>query len=240
MITLSTVAYSLIGGIIPSLLWLFFWLHEDKKRPEPRGQLLRTFLFGMLAVVLVLPFQKIVNDYMPGMTVMAIFLWALFEEGFKFLAGYFGGIHSTEDDEPLDPIIYMITAALGFVALENALFIFAQLADQNIAGSIFTGNMRFIGPSLLHIISSAVVGFAMAFSFFKSRGAQRIAAVVGGILAVVLHTFFNILMVKQEAVSVFTTFGLVWVVVIVLLLLFEKVKNMNVEAISPLPPLEKE
>ncbi len=229
MIAPSAIAYALIGGIVPALLWLTFWLHEDKKKPEPRRMLVRTFLLGMLAVVLVIPFQKIVNDTWPGMPFLAILLWASLEEIFKFIAGYFGGIRSIDDDEPLDPIIYMITAALGFVALENALFIFGPLADQNIIGSIFTGNMRFIGPSVLHTISSAILGFAMAFSFYERQYVKTYTVLFGGLFAIIIHTVFNTMMLRQESFNVFGTFGLVWVVVIVLLLLFERVKAIPVE-----------
>src|SRR3989344_694248 len=123
----SQIIYALAGGVLPALIWLAFWLHEDYKHPEPRGLILKTFLLGMLAVVFVLPFQKGVDFLFPGMTFIAILLWVILEELFKLGAAYIGGLKSVDDNEPINPIIYMITAALGFVALENALFIFGPL-----------------------------------------------------------------------------------------------------------------
>src|SRR3989338_329666 len=105
----ETITYSLLGGILPALVWLAFWLREDYKHPEPRGLILRTFLFGMGAVILVLPFQKIVDASLPGTTLVTILLWVILEEIFKFSAAYIGGLKSVEDNEPIDPIIYMIT-----------------------------------------------------------------------------------------------------------------------------------
>ena len=58
MINTDIIFYALLGGILPALIWLAFWLREDYKHPEPRGLILRTFLLGMGAVILVLPFQK--------------------------------------------------------------------------------------------------------------------------------------------------------------------------------------
>ena len=58
MIGTETALYALLGGILPALVWLAFWLREDYKHPEPRGLVFRTFIFGMIAVIIVLPFQK--------------------------------------------------------------------------------------------------------------------------------------------------------------------------------------
>src|SRR3989344_5601954 len=123
MINTDIIFYALLGGILPALIWLAFWLREDYKHPEPRGLILKTFLLGMGAVILVLPFQKAIDILLTGMAFATILLWVILEEVFKFGGAYIGGLKSIEDNEPVDPIIYMITAALGFVALENALFI---------------------------------------------------------------------------------------------------------------------
>src|SRR3989338_9470647 len=161
----QTIFYAVLGGILPALLWLSFWLREDRKHPEPKGLIGKTFLFGMLAVIVVLPFQKGVDAVFPDLMLPAIFLWAGLEECFKFAAGYFGGLHSIEDNEPVDPIIYMITAALGFVALENTLFILGPLLiGEELTRSVIAGNLRFIGASLLHVVSSGIVGVSLAFS----------------------------------------------------------------------------
>ena len=225
MTTLETFTYALLGGILPALLWLFFWLREDKKNPEPRGGIGRTFLFGMLSVALVIPFQKGVEMMFPPMAATAILLWALLEEVFKLGAGYFGGLHSADDNEPIDPMIYMITAALGFVALENALYIFGPLADDDITQSLLTGNMRFIGASLLHVVSSGIIGASLSFAFYKSKPKRTTAVTTGVILAILFHFLFNIF-VQIESFRV-GAFVMVWVGVVGLLLAFEKAKTIQ-------------
>ncbi|OHA89101.1 MAG: hypothetical protein A3C70_02165 [Candidatus Zambryskibacteria bacterium RIFCSPHIGHO2_02_FULL_43_14] len=220
------VTYALLGGILPSLVWLAFWLREDYKHPEPRGLILRTFLLGMGAVILVLPFQKIVDSFLPGTTTATIFLWVILEEIFKFGAAYIGGIRSVEDNEPIDPIIYMITAALGFVALENALFIFGPLIGEDITRSVITGNLRFIGASLLHVVSSGFVGVSLAFSFYKPRKTRIISTFIVLILAIIFHTGFNLAIIHWGNIGAIFAFGLVWTGVVALLVLFERAKRI--------------
>lgn len=223
---IETITYALLGGVLPALVWLAFWLREDYKHPEPRGLILKTFIFGMIAVIFVLPFQKAVDAFLPGTTLAAILLWVVLEEIFKFTAAYFGGLHSVEDNEPIDPIIYMITAALGFVALENTLFIFGPIIGEDVTGSVITGNLRFIGASLLHVVSSSIVGVALALSFYQSRRKRVFLVSSALILAIAFHTGFNLSIIHGGDPGAMIAFALVWLGVIALLLLFEKVKTI--------------
>ena len=219
----STLAYALIGGILPAILWLIFWLQEDRKRPEPKRLILRTFIFGMMAVLLVVPFQKSVDSIFPGLGFIAFLLWAILEEGFKFGAAYFGGLKSKEDNEPVDPLIYMITAALGFVALENSLFIITPLLDNDAVMGVIVGNMRFVGASLLHTFSSSIIGVALGLSFYKKPSVRGWWALIAFIIAIVFHTIFNLIIALDQTKTVYA-FGVVWVGLIVIIFLFEKVK----------------
>jgi len=81
-------------------------------------------LGGMLAVLFVLPVQKLVYYYFSNQETLSFFLWASIEEIFKFLFIYFIALRNRKfTDEPVDDIIYMIVGALGFVTFENTLFL---------------------------------------------------------------------------------------------------------------------
>lgn len=225
------ILYASLGGIIPALIWLFFWLREDSLKPEPKGRLLLTFGFGMAAVLVSMKFEKLVWMDLPLFNFVTFTLWAIIEEGLKFVAAYFGAIRSRDDDEPLDPVIYMITAALGFVALENTLFLLGTLTNQdliavsqNVAATLATGGLRFLGASLLHVLSSATIGLALAASFYKSRGVKFLYVLLGFSVAVLIHSYFNLSIFDQEGYGILRIFGLVWAAIAVLLLLFERVK----------------
>ncbi|MFA7216963.1 MAG: PrsW family glutamic-type intramembrane protease [Candidatus Paceibacterota bacterium] len=217
-------SFSFALGLIPALIWLWFWLKEDE-HPEPAKMITLSFLGGMLAVICVLPLQKFVYDLVSYNT-FAFFLWASLEEIFKFAIIYFIALRNRATDEPVDTIIYMIVGALGFVALENTLFLVDLMSRGDVSGVLMTINLRFIGASLLHIISSATIGIFMAISFYKKQSSKIIYTSVGLILAILLHTSFNLIIISKAESSVLLAFGMVWICIIILLILFEKIKHI--------------
>ena len=210
-------------GLIPALIWLWFWLKEDIHH-EPSRMITLSFLGGMLSVLLVLPLQKAVYAYVIDNHNLAFIVWATIEELFKFGVVYFIALKRKVTDEPVDDIIYLIISALGFVTLENTLFLVDPIRNGNFISTIIQGNLRFIGASLLHIISSATIGIFLAISFYKTKKQKRLYLLVGIILSVALHTTFNLFIISQIQQNVFFIFGVVWVAIIALLLIFEKVK----------------
>lgn len=224
MITSSTLLISLLGGILPALVWLLFWLREDNKKPEPRGLIILAFVCGMIAVPLVIPFQKWAIN--PDNQLLEFFLWATIEELFKLGAAYIAVLWRKEDDEPIDPLIYMMTVALGFAALENVLFVLQPLLQDNIAQSLLTGDIRFVGANLLHTISSATIGIAIGLSFYKGLFTKQLYLFCGIILAILLHTAFNFFIIKEATSITLITLSIVWVAIVVLMLFFEKIKKV--------------
>ena len=121
----------------------------------------------------------------------------------------------------------MITVALGFAALENALFLIAPFAGGNTIEALLTGNLRFIGSTLLHVVASAVIGFSLAFSFRKSRVVRTVCATVGLILAIALHALFNFLIIDGSGSFTLLAFFMVWSGAVVLFALFEVLKYLR-------------
>jgi protease PrsW len=224
---LQTIIFAALGGIIPAILWLWFWLREDKKRPEPRGLLFFSFIMGMIAVPLVIPLQKLVTTDFINISLMTIILWSMFEEVLKYIGSYVAALRKKANNDPIDPMIYLITTALGFAAVENTLFLINAISQGGFIESIITGNMRFIGATLLHTVSSATVGLFMAFSFYKSKSQKRLYLLIGLILAIVLHTLFNFFIMNVSGNGIFWVFAGVWILVVLLILFFEKAKNLR-------------
>src|SRR3989338_4279465 len=75
-------AIAFLAGLIPILFWLWFWLHEDRQRPEPIILIIITFLAGMMVVPIALPLQKMAIDLYTGNNVM--FVWVIIEEVLKY------------------------------------------------------------------------------------------------------------------------------------------------------------
>ncbi|MFZ2620983.1 MAG: PrsW family glutamic-type intramembrane protease [Minisyncoccia bacterium] len=213
-------------GLIPALVWMWFWLKEDS-HPEPAKMLTLSFLGGMLAVLVSLKLQELVYHYIKNQEVLSFTLWATIEEVSKFVFVYFIALKNKVTNEPVDDIIYLIVSALGFVTLENALFLIPSIHNGNIFETIISSNLRFIGASLLHTISSATIGICMGLSFYKPLAERRLYILSGLIIAIVLHTSFNLFIINRAEGNIFFVFGAVWIGIIALLLLFEKVKHLN-------------
>src|SRR3989344_2226457 len=104
----STLFFSLVGGVLPALLWLWFWLREDRLHPEPRSLIMLSFFAGCLVVLFALPAEQWVWSPTSNMTLFIIG-WAIVEEVFKSLASFLGALRDRENDEPIDSLIYLIT-----------------------------------------------------------------------------------------------------------------------------------
>lgn len=222
----ANVLIALLGGALPALFWLWFWLRQDQKKPEPTGLIVRTFIAGMIVVPLVLPLQKLALDMFEGASLMLI--WVIIEETLKYAIALIVILWHKAVDEPIDYIIYMITIALGFAALENALFIWNPLVAGDISGSIITGNFRFIGATLLHVLASGTVGIFLAFAFYKRDSIKLLAGTFGLFVAIVLHTLFNLFIMDANGETIISVFLTVWLLVILMFMIFEKVKQLEV------------
>lgn len=220
----ALVAFAL--GLVPVLIWLAFWLFEDSRRPEPRGLIFLAFLSGMVAVLVVLPFQQIAASYL-DIGFLLILTWAAIEEVIKFLLAYVMVLRKRDVDEPIDFPIYLITVSLGFAALENAFFIFSPIIDGHFFDSLLAGNLRFIGATLVHVLSSAVIGGALAFAYYRERTEKIFYGFIGVILAITLHALFNFLIISTDSSSALTVFLGVWVGIIFVLLALERVKGLQ-------------
>lgn len=220
----SLIFFAFLGGLLPALLWLAFWLLEDKCEPEPKRYIFFSFVAGMVVVLpFVLPLERMAAQYYSGFLLLLI--WAGAEELFKFLAAYVVALRTRVFDEPLDAVVYMVTAALGFSALENMLFLMGPLGNGDVLRTIVTGDLRFIGATLLHTLSSATIGIALALTFYK-RSLVRVLAAIGGlILAILLHSLFNFFILAGDGGATFWIFLCIWFGIVAILLLVERVKN---------------
>jgi RsiW-degrading membrane proteinase PrsW (M82 family) len=223
-VSLKVGVISLLGGLVPALLWLWFWLREDDKKPEPRGLLLLTFIIGMVAVFIVLPIERLFGDIVHNEKILTI-IWAIIEEVLKFVAILFIALKSRDADEPIDFAIYMMTGALGFAALENALFLIDPVTLGNATVSLLTGNFRFLGAMLLHTISSGIIGISMGLAFYYGKLLKTSFVVIGLIGAITLHSIFNFLIINSDK-GLFSVFSLLWGVAIIVLLVFEQLRRM--------------
>lgn len=219
------VAIALAGGVIPAVFWLWFWLREDATHPEPYWLIALTFIGGMAVVPLALPLQKMALNIYDGLALTLV--WVTIEEVLKYAAALCMVLWNKAVDEPIDYIVYMIAIALGFSALENALFIFNPLVAGDIANTVITGNFRFLGATLLHILASSTIGIFLALAFYKRSYMKLVYGTLGLCIAIVLHGLFNFFIMNARGETILTVFLFVWIGIIILFLIFEKIKHLT-------------
>jgi RsiW-degrading membrane proteinase PrsW (M82 family) len=214
------LAIAFFGGLIPVLIWLIFLEHEDIHR-EPKKLILLAFISGMVTVVFIVPFENLVAT-IAFPTVIVI--WAIMEEVAKYLTTYITVLWRKENDEPIDSMIYMIATALGFAGVENAFFILQPVLTGHSAEAFITGDLRFLGATLLHVVSSSIVGAGLSLSFYSSKKVRAAYIIVSLLLASGLHSLFNFsIMIHGGTLAIFAFYS-VWAAVAGILLFFEKAK----------------
>ncbi|PIR42106.1 MAG: hypothetical protein COV30_00175 [Candidatus Yanofskybacteria bacterium CG10_big_fil_rev_8_21_14_0_10_37_15] len=187
---------SLIGlGLVPSLVWFSFFLKNDS-RPEPKNLLAQTFLMGIIiapiVLLLQLGFTQFASVFMIPQLNSYYYIWAAFAEEFlKFVAVWFLILKNPSFDEPVDAMIYMIAAGLGFAAIENILVLFKTI-EIGLSEAFSVWALRFVGSTLLHALASAIVGYFLAVSWFFQSHRKKLI-VIGLALATVFHFTFNVI-----------------------------------------------
>jgi RsiW-degrading membrane proteinase PrsW (M82 family) len=218
--------FAILSGVIPAIFWLWFWLHqEDADKREPKALIVLSFILGAIVVVIAIWLEKYSLQFVSDHT-WQIILWATIEEVLK-LAGAGIIIASINTiDEPIDYPMYFIAVALGFAAFENVLYLTQPLTTSGTIVGILTGNLRFLGSTLLHLIASSMIGSALGLSFFIRK--YRIPYLLVGIFcAILLHSIFNFFIMKGSGENFLSVFGFLWVVAIINILIFEKLKRMG-------------
>ena len=124
-----------LTALLPIAILVYYIYHKDEKSPEPTGQLVKAFLFGILSVpvsfCLSIPFG-IIGLYpievtsILGSISTAFFGAAIPEEIAKFIMLWLLLRKNPYFDEKMDGIVYAVCVSLGFAALENIMYLFSN------------------------------------------------------------------------------------------------------------------
>lgn len=203
---IGTNASYLLFAFLPPILWLLFYLREDR-HPEPKRLILLAFIGGMGSAVLAIIVELVLlgrvglvsltQDTLQNVFFVFLVIGVI-EEYVKYIPVKFLILKRADFDEPVDAMIYMMTAALGFAALENALFLLPILHQDLFAG-LGVGANRFLGANLLHALSSGIVGFFLARAWFLPQRHHFVA--LGILVASVLHAMFNTLILMRDGIG---------------------------------------
>ncbi|MBI2514618.1 PrsW family intramembrane metalloprotease [Candidatus Wolfebacteria bacterium] len=211
----------IILGLLPSFAWLLFFLKEDL-HPEPKKMLAKVFFGGAFITILALTAQNLLRIFFNRAGIapydfLSFLTFGAIEEAMKFGVAYFIVRKSPFFDEPVDAMIYLITTALGFAMVENIAVLINASALKEALGVV---TLRFVGATLLHALSSAIVGYFWAKSLIKSSESPlkvigHWSLVIGLITASLLHGLFNYLIISLEDVVIYPTIFLILIALFV-------------------------
>ncbi|TSC94639.1 MAG: hypothetical protein CEN87_360 [Parcubacteria group bacterium Licking1014_1] len=230
----------IIFGILPSLTWLFYYLRKDV-HPESNIMIIKIFLWGALVTLPVffvqIGFTTLLSKFGPYLSpiIVSLIYWfliiSLTEEFFKYLVVRGKIINNKALDEPLDIMLYMIIAALGFAALENVLYLFSpadQLSlNEIINRTVIISFIRFVGATFLHTLCSGVVGYFLAISFREAKKRMMIFS-CGLLAATVLHGLYDFsIMTMDGPIKIIIPLAILIILAFFVISGFEKLKKMK-------------
>jgi RsiW-degrading membrane proteinase PrsW (M82 family) len=228
---MATVLVAILGGLVPTLVYVLLLLWLDRYEKEPAWMLATAFFWGALPAALLSLVIELLLD-MPlsawggeGMaaTIGAVISAPLVEESLKGIAlvGLLLAFHH-EIDDVLDGIIYGAMIGLGFALTENVFAYFLPIASAEGLG-VGTGNLlvRSILFGMNHAFWTGITGAAVGFAR-QGRGRFRLFVwpMVGWTLAVLFHMIHNAgaMLTEQTAcVSLGVSFMVDWGGILMLL-----------------------
>lgn len=182
---------------MPGLLWLYAFYRLDRYEPEPASLLARTFILGALALGPALGLEVLGMQILTGpgdvaglqdlpliqQIPLVLLVIAPTEELVKFFAAWLSVGQDPEYDEPVDGVIYLVAAALGFSTAEN-LYYMASLPPAALA-------TRGVFSCFLHASTSGLVGFWWSEHRFRGRSLMVLPGAL--LLATLAHGVFDLI-----------------------------------------------
>lgn len=205
-ISLGPVTALLLAGI-PALLWLGYFYTQDRLEPEPKAYVLGSFVAGAFVaapaasflVGLATPAESSLgfSALAAERWIAAILIVGIAQEACKYVVVRYSLYLSPEFDEPIDGVIYMSAAGIGFATFESYHYL------QGIGGQIYlsSGAAQCVVTTLAHASFAGIMGFAMGRAKFAGGpGIGRQMILIAGLLAaMLLNGTFQVIM---DALSV--------------------------------------
>ena len=211
----------LLITILPSILIVLFFVKSDRFK-EPTKEIVKVFFLGIFITI---P-AYFLNTYLSEIWystnasegLISSFLTAApVEEGLKLSVLYFFVYKMKDFNEPIDGIVYGVTASLGFATLENIYYVYI-LADYFETTSMTLAILRSFSAIPAHAIFGVFMGyFFMKYAFIK-KGDNLIFAFV---IPFVLHGCYNLFASSNFIISLI----LILIAWIVALRMFSRLKK---------------
>lgn len=226
----------LAAALLPAALLMLFILRRDSQHPEPVGQLVKAFIFGILSVFVSTLFSApfVASGILPNgytdFTTAAIYSFgaaAFPEEIAKLIMLWLFLRKNKEFDEHLDGVVYAVCIGLGFAALENIMYLF-DAGDEWFGTAIARGLLSVPG----HFFFAVLMGYYYSLVHFGyDNWRNRVLVLAAPVLA---HGIYDTLCMAAEVTPAFEG-----VLTIALLLFCNELRKLGTRHIRELVEADK-
>ena len=179
----------LLTALLPVAILVFYIYRKDKNLPEPTGQLVKAFFYGVISApssfFISIPLGMIGLYLVEDTTVLgsvssAFFGAAIPEESAKLFVLWLVLRKNPFFDEKMDGIVYAVCVSLGFAAFENILYLFSDTESFLSIGIVRT---IFAVPG--HFCFGILMGYYYSIAKFypKSSIKNKILVLLAPIIA---------------------------------------------------------
>lgn len=200
---------SFLLAAAPALILLRYYYRQDRERPEPKGLVVRIFLFGIVATFVAVPLELLMGEFQglfadfPLLTALfkAFVVAALVEEYLKLTIVRVFAYRNRNFDEIMDGVVYTVVASLGFACMENILYV--------MGGTIATALTRAVTAIPLHATASGLMGYYIGRAKFAASRQQERALINKGLcIAIFVHGTYNFLLFSVPVLGSWLLVGL--------------------------------
>lgn len=203
-------------AILPGIIVGLLIYKADKKEKEPKRELIKAFLLGIISVVLTLFISYIfgiVEIEMNFENWVEVFLYSfigisLVEEFSKWICSYLFLKNNKNYNYLFDGIVYTAFVSLGFATIENILY--------TLSGGVFTGVVRAITTVPAHAFFGIFSGYYLSLSRKEKVAAntkkQKLYLFYSLFIPFLLHGFYDFCLLTQNIV-----FFIIYLIFVVIL-----------------------
>ncbi len=186
------VAIPIVLAIVPSLLLVWYYYRQDRRKPEPKGLIIKTFLLGIVVTLPVIIVELLVSlfegffSWFPLLyyCFKAFVVAAFCEEAFKLLIVKKYAYNQVHFDEMMDGVVYTIVASLGFACMENILYV--------IGDGVTVAILRAFTALPMHAVASGMMGYYIGKAKFADDKTQERSFLYKGLwIAILIHGLYD-------------------------------------------------
>lgn len=182
-------------AVVPAALWLVAFYRQDRLEPEPKEYILGVFALGVVLALgvgqpllrNVLHVQDWAGTGLIASLVGLILVTGLLQEFLKYAAVRYGVFNTPEFDHPVDGIIYLATAGLGYATALNVQYVLTGGVQLGVAA------VHVAISTLAHASFAGVMGYFLGRAKFEARGpfwlpgGLLLAATLNGVVSLALR-----------------------------------------------------